>query len=91
VRKARQAGALFGGRLPGRGQRSPEVCWLIHREVGEVERREGALGSGEDFLGGFAEGEPERSESPGEQERFRPDLNRWGARRSPAFSVGASR
>jgi len=67
VRKARWAGALYGGREPGRRQRSPEVHELYFRKGVKGEGREGDLRGGEDLLRGFAAGEPKRSKGPREQ------------------------
>lgn len=67
VRKARWAGALYGGREPGRVQRSPEVHRLFHRKVEEEKGREGDIRGGEDLGWGYAKGEPKRLEGPREK------------------------
>lgn len=60
MRNARWAGALYEGREPGRGKRSPEVNELTFCKRGKGEGREGDLEGGEDLLRGTAEGEPKR-------------------------------
>lgn len=68
MRKARWAGALFGGREPGGKQRSPEVHEPSLRKEVREEEREGFEEGGDDLFRGFAEGEPKRLKSPREQE-----------------------
>lgn len=67
MRKARQAGAHFGGRKPGRVQKrpwGPGAGWLRGRRV---KRARGDLRGGDDLLSGHTEGEPERFKGPREQ------------------------
>jgi len=66
VGKATRAGALFGGRQPGRGQRNPRVHESGFRKGAGFQERKGISGGVDDFRRGSAAGEPERSESPRE-------------------------
>jgi len=66
VRKARRAGAPFGGRKPGRSQGNPMARGLGRRKTAGIQGRKGRAGGGDALRSGRAEGEPERSESPGE-------------------------
>jgi hypothetical protein len=86
VGKARRAGALFGGREPSRGKENPGVPGGWGRKALIFEGREGAR-RGRRSSRGSAEGEPERSESPGEQEL--PARNKHsGGRKGDGFSGG---
>jgi hypothetical protein len=88
VRKARRAGALYGGREPSPESLKP----LRFRDFLIVRLGDGKSERGHpkrDTLDGAVEaGEPERSEGPREQ-RPRPDLNRWGSRRGHGFFGGS--
>jgi hypothetical protein len=68
VGKAIRAGALFGGKEPGRRQRSPMAHESGFRKGAGFQERKGMSGGVDDFRKGSAAGEPERSESPREQE-----------------------
>jgi hypothetical protein len=66
ARNIRQAGAFFGRRKPGRGQRNPEARSPDRREAAGREEREGSSGKGDASRGGSSEGEPGRWRTPGE-------------------------
>jgi len=58
VRKAKKAGALFGGRKPSRRQNRPYGSggWRLKGRC--LLRTKGGPRSGDDFVGGLVEGEP---------------------------------
>jgi len=87
VGKARRAGALFGGREPGRRQGNPMAHEPGFRKGVGFQERKGISGGVEDLRKGPAAGEPERSESPREHQpptRANPP----GGRQGDGFSGG---
>jgi hypothetical protein len=66
VEKARQAGALFGGKRQTGKRKAPGAPLFRHRKVTGKEEREGERGE-RDFFFGFPRGEPERPKGPREQ------------------------
>jgi hypothetical protein len=66
ARNIQQAGAFFGRREPGRGERNPEAHSPDRRKAAGREEREGRSGKGDAFRRGFPAGEPERWPIPGE-------------------------
>jgi hypothetical protein len=87
VKKARRAGALFGGRTPGRRQRGPKVRGTGFRKGVGSEERKGMAGGGDDLRQGSAVGEPGRSEGPREHEPPT-RANTSGSTKEDGFSGG---
>jgi hypothetical protein len=89
VRKARRAGALYGGRKPGHGRLKP----LGSRDL-PIARSEGRKGregreDDRDVLSGVGGGRSPKGHKAQESKRPRPDLNRWGSRRGHGFFGGS--
>jgi hypothetical protein len=88
VKKARRAGALYGGREPSPlDLKPPGVPQGRDREVGFLKGREGRGGERDSGSGPMGGRRP-RGQKAQESKRPRPDLSHQGSRRGHGFSGG---